>query len=366
MWDHESIQSGQTLQGLWDSFVSKNVAAGSAVCERPPVHEEPQASPSGSRSGALVDQILSNGRYALLLRPQIAESLDREHCELARQAFFDGMSEVPAGTVRVSPWVTTSDGKPAPEVPARELQVERMFLDKFPVTNQQFQQFVDFGGYQQASLWHADVWPRVSEFVDSTGAQGPRYWERGRFPKGLAEHPVVGVCWFEADAFARWAGKRLPQDAEWVKAASWPVSPVGGRPIQRRYPWGETHDNTLVNLWSSGKGTTVPVTEYPEGVSVGGVQQMIGNVWEWTSSLFEPWIDGQQGDLELTLMSIRGASFATYFDSDADSQAQSADSPLARKSNIGIRCAISACDVEEAIGLSDGHSDWSVLDEFAS
>ena len=115
--------------------------------------------------------------------------------------------------------------------------------------------------------------------------------------------------------------------------------------MQRRYPWGDSVDNKKVNLWSSGLASTAAVDQYPEGASVGGIHQMIGNVWEWTSSRFEPWIDGEQAELEQSLMSIRGASFDTYFDCHADCQAQSADCPLARKHNIGIRCAISACDV---------------------
>ena len=94
-------------------------------------------------------------------------------------------------------------------------------------------------------------------------------------------------------------------------------------------------------------GRTAPVDTYSTGSTPAGVYQMVGNVWEWISSEFRADVEGVEVEAEPLFMSIRGASFATYFDSQAGCQVQSADCPFARKWNIGLRCAIGACDVAE-------------------
>jgi len=186
----------------------------------------------------------------------------------------------------------------------------------------------------------------VLGFVDGTGQPGPRYWEKGTFPRGRDDHPVVGASWYEACAFARWAGKRLPTDPEWVKAASWPICTEGAKPVQRRYPWGESMDRRRANLWGSGHGDTVPVHVMADGASVNGVVQLIGNVWEWTSNSFGAWEpSGHKIDTTMPLKSIRGAAFDSYFETQAHCQFQSGARPLDRKHNIGFRCALGFCDV---------------------
>jgi iron(II)-dependent oxidoreductase len=119
-----------------------------------------------------------------------------------------------------------------------------------------------------------------------------------------------------------------------------------GRPIQRKYPWGEAMDRARANLWGSGQQGTISVYDQPESASVGGVQQLIGNVWEWTSSTFGAWEPATRKiETYLPLKSIRGGAFDSYFDTQAQCQFQSGESPLSRKHNIGFRCSLGFCDV---------------------
>ncbi len=156
---------------------------------------------------------------------------------------------------------------------------------------------------------------------------------------------MTGICWFEAAAYSRWAGKRLPTDAEWLKAASWPVTLSKASRQQRKFPWGESADRTRANVWGSGPERTVGVDQYAGGVSVGGLHQMIGNVWEWTASEFRMPASGPLDSGCSTLMSLRGGAFDTYFENQASCDFVSGDHPLTRRGNIGFRCAVGAWDL---------------------
>lgn len=313
------------------------------------------AAPNGV--GGLVERMLSQKRFALLLRPQIAQNLTKEQLALAKDALEDVMALVPDGEVTLgSPDEAPDDAGPEAneyerweETAASEgqvIRVDRFFLDRYPVTNRQFYEFVTGGGYEQIALWDEEIWPAVLDFVDRTGHPGPRFWKDGSYPARLANHPVVGVSWYEANAFARWMGKRLPTEAEWVKAGSWPVRLSSNARVQRKYPWGDTMDRSRVNLWGSGAGGTTPVDQFPEGVSVGGVYDLIGNVWEWTRGNFNAGVSQHHGlVLELPMRSIRGGAFDTYLDNQATCQFQSGEVPMARKRNIGFRCGVGLCDL---------------------
>ncbi len=312
---------------------------------RPVRHEaKPEADAGSSPSDRLVRTMIGQGREVLLLRPQIATNLNAEQLQQAQNRLDEVMAIVPQGPVVLLPWETDRD---YPEDGATELvEIEGFYLDRYPVTNRQYKEFVDADGYEQMSLWDEEIWPAVLEFVDQTGHPGPRFWQDGDFPRGLADHPVVGVSWYEASAFARWVGKRLPTDPEWVKSGAWPVSTDNGLPTQRRFPWGESMDRTKAHLWGPTVDSTTPVTATPDGASVGGIHQLIGNVWEWTSSPFAAWDQGTRFFHEKPLKSVRGGAFDTYFDCQASCQFQSGEDPLARKHNVGFRCAVGVCDVE--------------------
>jgi iron(II)-dependent oxidoreductase len=262
------------------------------------------------------------------------------------------MGVVPAGEVQLEPSVFDIDyilfaQDDADELRSLVLPVQGVFLDRYPVTNKQFQKFVSAGGYQEMAIWDQEIWPAVLDFVDSTGHPGPRLWKNGRYPPGEANLPVVGVSWYEASAYARWVGKRLPTDAEWVKAGSWPVTLSHNTRLQRKYPWGDTMDRSKANVWGSGPGRVVAVDEFAEGVSVGGLYQLVGNVWEWTACNLDldPTVEETCRSERQLLKSIRGGAFDTYFENQANCQFASGENPIARKHNIGFRCALSVCDI---------------------
>jgi gamma-glutamyl hercynylcysteine S-oxide synthase len=299
--------------------------------------------------GSLVAQMISDGRYALLLRPQIAGDLTQPQFRRAYELLEEEMALVPTGEVGLEladfeDFPTAEDDDDVHEAVVR---VDSLYMDRYPVTNEQYQSFVDAGGYEQSSIWHPDVLPAVLDFVDKSGTPGPRFWDNGRYPPGKAKHPVTGVSWYEACAYARWVGKRLATDAEWVKAASWPVALGTSTRRQRRYPWGQAMDRQRANLWSAACGGSVAVEEFSEGVSVGGVYQLIGNVWEWTLGDFDPGIaDVPPEELEEgVLKNIRGGAFDTYFENQATCQFASGEVPLGRKHNIGFRCVLGTCDL---------------------
>jgi iron(II)-dependent oxidoreductase len=176
------------------------------------------------------------------------------------------------------------------ERPAHAVEVPGFWLDTTPVTNAAYAEFIADGGYDDARLWTAGGWAHRQR----AGLTAPLFWDWAgawvRLSFGTAEpvipnEPVLHVCWYEADAYARWAGRRLPTEAEWEKAARW--DPVSGR--SRRYPWGDQEwTPERANL---GQRHLRPALagSYPDGAAPCGARQLIGDVWEWTSSDFLPY-----------------------------------------------------------------------------
>jgi iron(II)-dependent oxidoreductase len=308
--------------------------------------ESPAAPLDPNDLSSLVEGMLTRRRYALLLRRQLVSNLTPRQFQRARDDLERQMALVPAGNVSLGPIRGAAADDEAADAAVDTRHVEAMLLDRYPATNREYFAFVEAGGYEQMSIWDPQIWTAVFDFVDATGAPGPRFWKHGKFPRGEEDFPVVGVSWYEAAAYARWVGKRLPTEAEWLKAGSWPVPLSDKQQWQRKFPWGDTMDRERCNLWGSGPGKAVAVSEFSSGVSVGGVYQLIGNVWEWTSGNFGA-SDAEQDDLILPapMKSIRGGAFDTYFENQATCQFRSGESPLSRKHNIGFRCAIGLCDI---------------------
>ncbi len=167
-----------------------------------------------------------------------------------------GMVLVPAG-----PFLMGSD-EFAREGPPRRVNVPAFWIDRFPVTNDDY-----------------------VAFVAATGHRPPVDWADGRPREGFGRHPVM-VTWADADAYARWAGKRLPTEAEWEKAARGTDG--------RRYPWGDTWDGTRALTWETVAPTgmrTEPVDARPSGASPYGAEQMVGLLEEWCAD----WYDAYPG-----------------------------------------------------------------------
>ncbi len=197
--------------------------------------------------------------------------------------------EVPAGPFTMG---TDDDGWGYDnERPAHVVDLAAFRIDTAPVTNRKYTRFVEDGGYDDAHWWGQAGWAwRIREDLRHPQfwrAEGGGSWSRNRF--GWHEdlpldEPVQHVCWHEADAFARWAGRRLPTEAEWEKAASW--TPVGAK---HRWPWGDEDPGPSTANLGGGHYRPAPAGAYPGGASAVGCRQMIGDVWEWTSSDFEPY-----------------------------------------------------------------------------
>jgi iron(II)-dependent oxidoreductase len=338
---------------LTDDQPSPDLPESNAAAQAAPKkwQERPSAGGGPKSTDALVDELLANGRYALLLRPETKQHLTQLHIVRAVRQLDEAMALVPAGRVLLSQLAEQSNSScGAVDTDPRMLKrnmvtIDPVYLDRYAVTNEEYQKFVDGGGYEQLEFWHEEALPALLDFVDQTGTPGPRYWEDGQYRPGEQRLPVVGVSFYEAWAYARWLGKRLPTDAEWTKAGAWPVESSPGRIAQRRYPWGESFDVRRAHLYGSGNTGPVPVDEFPGGVSVGGIHQLIGNVWEWTAT---PLVELGDPTLHVSeaVISIRGGAFDTYFENQATCHYQSGDHPLARRANIGFRLALPMSDLE--------------------
>ena len=177
------------------------------------------------------------------------------------------------------------------ERPAHVVDVPTFRIGRVPVTNGEWREFVDDGGYHQQRWWSDIGWRHRQEARLSS----PQFWNTGdltgtraRFghiEQVPADEPVQHVTFFEAEAYAAWAGARLPTEVEWEKAAAW--DPEAGR--RRRFPWGASEPTEHVANLGGEALRPAPVGAFPAGASAYGAEQMLGDVWEWTTSPLRPW-----------------------------------------------------------------------------
>ncbi|WP_433610931.1 ergothioneine biosynthesis protein EgtB [Prescottella agglutinans] len=327
---------GDVREKVWDvldasrfrgSRLEKNGFAFAMIAQHEQQHDETMLATHQLRTGA-----------AVLTAPPVA---------VAVAPVLEPEVVVPAGEFTMGtsedPWALDN------ERPAHRVFVAEFAIDTVPVSNGDYAAFIGDGGYQRRELWSTRGWRhRVESGLEAPEfwiGDGGGHWWRNRF--GVLEpvppdEPVMHVCWFEAQAYARWAGKRLPTEAEWEKAARW--HPASGR--SRRFPWGDDDpDRRRANLGQRYLGPT-PVGSYPEGASPAGVHQLIGDVWEWTSSPFTgypgfeafPYREYSEvffgGDYRV----LRGGSFGTD-PVVCRGTFRNWDHPIRRQIFAGFRCA---------------------------
>jgi iron(II)-dependent oxidoreductase len=209
---------------------------------------------------------------------------------------FPGDAPVPGGTYRLG---AERDGGFVfdNEKWAHPVALAPFAIARAPVTQAEFAAFVDDGGYRRRELWGADGW----EWREAAQAEHPVYWRRDGggwarrdFDRWVAlepHQPVVHVNWHEAEAWCRWAGRRLPTEAEWEAAAAGEPD-SGGRELasrRRRFPWGERPPEARRARTDWRTMGRADVAAFPDGDSACGCRQLVGNVWEWTADDFFPY-----------------------------------------------------------------------------
>jgi iron(II)-dependent oxidoreductase len=235
------------------------------------------------------------------------------------------------------------------ERPAHTVDLAPFFIDTVPVTNGAYLEFIGAGGYDEPRFWTEAGWAHRKE----AGLSAPEFWRREgdgswsvlrygrRLPLPL-EEPVQHVCWYEAAAYARWAGRRLPTETEWEKAASW--GPDG---VKRRFPWGDSPPApALANLAPASRFGPAAAGSFPAGASAWGSRQMIGDVWEWTASDFQPYPgfrafpyrEYSEVFFGSEYKVLRGGSWATH-PSAMRTTFRNWDFPIRRHIFAGFRCA---------------------------
>jgi ergothioneine biosynthesis protein EgtB len=247
-------------------------------------------------------------------QPRINKRLNN----IANLAVEPGMMKIPGGLYELG--FSGSDFCYDNEVPEHKTYLNAYEIDTYPVTNKQFMAFIDAGGYEDYRFWLSDGW----DIVNEKKWDAPLYWQKiegywykkdfGGLNKISPDEPVTNVSYYEADAYSKWAGKRIPTEAEWEKAASW------NEDLEKKtiYPWGdELPSDHTANLLQSWNWAPCQIGSYPQGKSYYGCHQMLGDVWEWTSSEYVLYPGFRSKFSEYTdkwainQKVLRGGSFAT-------------------------------------------------------
>lgn len=260
-------------------------------------------------------------------------------------AGMSGMVTIPSGDYTIG----TDDRSEAydNERPLHRSRFRAFEMDVNPVSNGEYLEFMQDGGYRNPRHWSeaGRIW------LAESGGVAPKYWRRDgenwetrsmdRVVAVESDHPVAHVCFHEAEAFASWAGKRLPTEQEWEVAASWDPDTQNNR----KFPWGETSSSDEANIDQLNFGTTA-IGSCPQNVSPLGCYGMIGDVWEWTSSDFTgypgfqtfPYKEYSEEFFGSEYKVLRGGSWATRPGAIRNTF-RNWDYPIRRQIFSGFRCA---------------------------
>jgi formylglycine-generating enzyme required for sulfatase activity len=222
------------------------------------------------------------------------------------------------------------------ERPQRGIYLSTFAIEKLPVTFEQFEQFIRAGGYQNPAYWSEEGW----KFCREAGLVGPRFYQQPDWAHvSGAQQPVCGVSFWEAEAYAAFAGRRIPTEAEWEKAARGTDG--------RTYPWGNTWEPGRCSCRGGPIRAAPPVGSYPAGASPYGVLDMVGGVWEFCSDWYDPSYYQTSPDRDpkgppaAALKVARGGAWNALPLLNRTAN-RNAFRPSARFSNLGFRCARSA------------------------
>jgi formylglycine-generating enzyme required for sulfatase activity len=221
----------------------------------------------------------------------------------------DIMIEIPAG-----PFIMGSDEGDSEDAPVHEVDLPTFEIDKFEVTNADFAVFAEETGY-----------------VTFAEKQGVSNW-RDEWGIGEDNHPVVRVIWDDAQAYCEWLGKRLPSEAEWEKAARGEDG--------RSFPWGNEWGANKANVKERGLRGTAAVGSFGDGASPYGVEDMVGNVWEWTADWYQPY-PGNTTEDPYYGEQFRVTRGGGWFDEEAQATTfnrNAADPNRTANDDLGFRC----------------------------
>ena len=238
-----------------------------------------------------------------------AESVETKETEPEAPPTIGIMVEIPAGT-----FVLGNDNSDPNEAPAQDMDLPAFMIDTFEVTNADFANFVEAAGY----------------VTYREGEESAQYW-RAAYAEGKDNHPVVFVTFEDAQAFCEWAGKRLPTEFEWEKAARGPEGYL--------YPWGNDYDAAMLNGKDSGlRGTTAAGSYPPNSYALFDVA---GNVKEWVESLYVayPGSDYQDSHYSPDFRGIRGGGWFDEAEFVLSTNRNGGDPKITANDDIGFRCA---------------------------
>jgi len=239
------------------------------------------------------------------------------------------LKRIPAGEFLMGTSISKRDGG-RNEYPERRIFLDAFYMDSLEITN-----------------------GRYLEFVKATGHRIPEHprdktltlWQGATVPAAFKDHPVINVDWSDAAAYCAWAGRRLPTEAEWERAARGTTG--------RRFPWGDAEPTrtlaNYLNQWRNGGGLE-PVGSHLQGASPEGVQDLQGNVWEWVSDWYDPHyyekgpLRNPKGPNEGTRKVMRGSGWESEAPLLRSAHRLSSD-PKNRNHSLGFRCAIDAASI---------------------